>query len=44
MICFFILKSIDIEKSIFDTTPYTCFEEIDLNFEKLEKKGNEISK
>ena len=41
---FFIVKSIEIEKYVFDTTRYNCCKEFDLIFKKLETAGNEISK
>lgn len=41
---FFIVKSIEIEKYVFDITRYNCCKEFDLIFKKLETAGNEISK
>lgn len=40
---FFIVKSIEIEKYVFDITRYNCCKEFDLIFKKLETAGNEIS-
>ena len=43
-IFFFIVKSIEIKKYVFDITRYNCCKEFDLIFKKLETAGNEISK